>query len=52
MRRAGAAHDDRKDVYFDTWPMAMDGICEGCVFGANQFGGLGEVVVRAVLPFP
>jgi hypothetical protein len=30
----------------------MCGICEGCVFVTNQLGCVGEVVVRAVLPFP
>jgi hypothetical protein len=30
--------------------MAADGICQGCVFGTNQVGRLGEVVVRAVFP--
>jgi hypothetical protein len=53
VRRArSAAHDDGEDVYFGTWPMAADGICEGCVFGANQVGCLRGVVVRVVLPFP
>ena len=31
---------------------SADGVCEGCVFGANQVGCLGEVVVRAILPLP
>jgi hypothetical protein len=52
VRRACAAHDDGKDVDFSTWPVAADSICEGCVFGANQVGCLGEGVVRAVLPLP
>jgi hypothetical protein len=52
VRRARAAHDDGEDVYVSTWLVATDGICEGCVFGANQVGCLGEVVVRAVLSFP
>jgi hypothetical protein len=29
-----------------------DGIGEGGVFGANQLSCVGEVVVRALLPFP
>jgi hypothetical protein len=52
VRCARAAHDDGEDVDFSTWPVAADGICEGCVFGTNQLGCLGEVVVCALLPFP
>jgi hypothetical protein len=47
-----AAHDDGEDVDFGTWPMVADGICEGFVFGTDQLGCLGEVVVRAILPLP
>jgi hypothetical protein len=47
-----AAHDDGKDVDFGTWRVVSDGIGERGVFGTNQLGCLGEVVVRAVLPFP
>ena len=48
---ARAAHDDGEDVDCDTWPVVADGMCEGGVFGTDQLGCLGEVVVRAVLPF-
>jgi hypothetical protein len=47
-----AAHDDGEDVDLGTWPLVADGMCEGCVFGSNQVGCLGEVVVCAVLPLP
>jgi hypothetical protein len=50
VRCTRAAHHDGEDVYIGTWPMAADGICEGCVFGTNQVGCLGEVVARAVFP--
>jgi hypothetical protein len=44
-----AAHDDGKDVYIGTWLVAADIVfCEGCVFGTDQVGCLGEVVIRAV----
>jgi hypothetical protein len=52
VRCARAAHDDGEDFDFETWPMVADSICEGCVFATNHLGCLGEVVVRAVLPFP
>jgi hypothetical protein len=52
VRCTRAAHDDGEDVDLGTWPLVADGICEGCVFGANQLGFLGEVIVSAVLPFP
>jgi hypothetical protein len=52
VRCARAAHDYGEDVDLSTWPVATDGICKGCVFGTNQVGRLGEVVVCAVLPFP
>jgi hypothetical protein len=51
VRCARAAHDHGEDVDIGTWPLVADGICEGCVFGANQVICLGEVVVYAVLPF-
>jgi hypothetical protein len=38
VRCARAAHDDGEDVDLGTWPVIADGICEGCVFGANQVG--------------
>jgi hypothetical protein len=52
VRCARKAHDDGEDVDFGTLPVAADGTCEGCVFGTNQLGSVGEVVVRAVLPLP
>jgi hypothetical protein len=51
VRRARAAHDDGEDVDLGTWPVGADGICEGCVFGTNQVGCLGELVVCALFPF-
>jgi hypothetical protein len=47
-----AAHDDGEDVDLGILPVVADGIREGCVFGSNQVGCLGEVVVCAVLPLP
>ena len=32
--------------------MVSDGVCEGCVFGPNQAGCVGAVVVGAVFPLP
>jgi hypothetical protein len=52
LRRACAAHDDGEGVDLGTWPVDAGGICEGCVFGTNQVGCLGAVVVCAVFPFP
>jgi hypothetical protein len=52
VRCARAAHDYGENVDLGTWPVATDGICEGCIFGSNQVGCVGEVVVSAVLPFP
>jgi hypothetical protein len=52
VRCARAAYDDGEDIDLGTWPVVADGICEGCVFGSNQVGCLGEVVVCAVLPLP
>jgi hypothetical protein len=33
-------------------PMLSDGIGDGGVFGANQLSCVGEVMVRALFPFP
>jgi hypothetical protein len=52
VRCARAAHDDGEDVDFGTFLVVAYGICEGCVFGSNQVGCLGEVVVCTVLPLP
>jgi hypothetical protein len=52
VRCTCAAHDYRKDVYHCARPVAADGVCKGCVFGTYEVSCLGEVVVRAVLPFP
>jgi hypothetical protein len=52
VRCTRAAHDDGEDVDLGTWLMVADGICEGCVFGTDQVGCLGEVVVSVVLPLP
>jgi hypothetical protein len=52
VRCTRAAHDDGEDVDFGSWLVLADDIGEGVVFGANQFSCVGEVVVRAVLPFP
>ena len=52
MRRARAAHDDGEDVDLVSWPVVADGVCEGCVFGSNEVGCLGEIVVCAVFPLP
>jgi hypothetical protein len=52
VRFTRAAHDDGEFVDFGSWTLAADGICEGCVFGTNQLGCVGEVVIRVVLPFP
>jgi hypothetical protein len=52
VRCTRAAHDDGKDVAFGTWPVLAGGIGEGDVFGASHMSCVGEVVVRALLPFP
>jgi hypothetical protein len=52
VRCTRTAHDDGKDVNFGTWPVMADGIGEGGVCGENQMSCVGEVVVRAILPFP
>jgi hypothetical protein len=52
VRCTRAAHDDGEDVDLGIKPVVADGICEGCVFGSNQVGCLGEVVVSAILPLP
>jgi hypothetical protein len=52
VRCTRAAHDDGGDVYLCAWPLAADGVRKGCVFGTYEMSCLGEVVVRAVLPFP
>jgi hypothetical protein len=52
VRCTRAAHDDGENVDLCTWPVATDGIGEGGVFGTNDLGYLGEVVIRAVLPLP
>ena len=52
VRCARAAHDYGEDVDFGTWPVLADGIGEEGVFGADHLSCVGEVVVRAVLPFP
>jgi hypothetical protein len=52
VRCTRAAHDDRDDVYLYAWRVAADGVRKGCVFGTYEMSCLGEVVVRAVFPFP
>jgi hypothetical protein len=52
VRSTRAANDNGEDVDVGARRMDSDGICEGCVFGVNQLGCVGDVVVRAVLPFP
>jgi hypothetical protein len=52
MRGAGATRDDGEGVYFGTGPVVVEGVCEGGIFVANEFCGVGEVVVCTVIPFP
>jgi hypothetical protein len=52
VRCTRAAHDDGEDVDHCAWPVAADGVCEGCVFGAYEVSCLGEVIIRAIVPFP
>jgi hypothetical protein len=52
MRCNRAADDDGKDVDLCTWPVLVDGIGERGAFDANRVSCVGEVAVRAVLPFP
>jgi hypothetical protein len=39
-------------IDFGTWPKLADGIGEEGVFGADHWSCVGEVVARALLPFP
>jgi hypothetical protein len=51
VRCTCAAHDDRKDVDFGTWPVLANGNGEGGAFFASHLRCVGEVVVRAAFPF-
>jgi hypothetical protein len=51
VRCTRAAHDDGNDVDLCTWQVSADGIGERGVFDANHVSCVGEIVVRAVLPF-
>jgi hypothetical protein len=52
VRCTRAAHDDVKDVDFGTWLVLADGIGEWSVSRAYQLSCVGEIVVRALFPFP
>jgi hypothetical protein len=45
-------HDDRENDDLSTRPVLANGIGEGSIFVANHVCGVGEVVVRAIFPFP
>jgi hypothetical protein len=52
VRCTCAAHDYGKNIDFGTWVVSANGIGDGGVFMANRLCSVGEVVVRAVRPFP
>jgi hypothetical protein len=52
VRCACAAPDYGKNVYFGIRPVLANSIGDGGIFVANHLCGVGEVMVRAVFPFP
>jgi hypothetical protein len=49
---ARAAHDDGRNVDFSTRQVSANGIGERGIFVANPMCGVGEIVLRAIYPFP